>query len=118
MVNALWITLIGMGLVFAAIIVLWGVMALLVRLTAEKESAVEDDTQFEEETVAAPEAVESGALLDRKRRAAAAAVAVALSLSKPAQPARPVGSISAWQAGNRANPISPRAYSSRKKVGR
>ncbi|RPI95781.1 MAG: hypothetical protein EHM39_11495, partial [Chloroflexi bacterium] len=37
LVTALEITGIGMALVFAAILLLWGVMELLVRLTAERE---------------------------------------------------------------------------------
>ena len=113
MVNALWITLIGMGLVFVAILFLWGLMALLVRLTAEKE-----EVETGEELAAAPEAetpiaeaipsVE--AERERKRRAAAAAVAVALSLQPVSRPAaRPAGSLSAWQMVHRAGQSGRRA---------
>ena len=75
MVDALWITLIGMGLVFVAILLLWGLMALLVRLTVRESGSPE------------PQPVESQqaeALLptDRRKRAAAAAVAAALALEQ------------------------------------
>lgn len=115
MVDALWITLIGMGLVFVAILLLWGLMALLVRLTDEKEVAEEEEA-LELEQAAVPT---DGSLVDRKYRAAAAAVAIALALRKPVragQTAQPAGSLSAWQAVNRANQISQRFNSSRKKV--
>ena len=127
MINALWITLIGMGLVFIAILLLWGMMALLVRLTADRASA--DKEPAVEEAAAAPvtetepetDAVsDAAAERDRKRRAAAAAVAVALSLQTVKAPARAekgAGSLSAWQMVHRAGHASHRA-SSRKKVVR
>ncbi len=118
MIDALWITLIGMGLVFVAILFLWGLMALLVRITAEREEPepAEADQPVEETGPA-----EAGAgLLDQKRRAAAVAGAVALSRRKPvrAQVMGPAGALSAWQAVQRANQTSQRLSSSRKKVVR
>jgi Na+-transporting methylmalonyl-CoA/oxaloacetate decarboxylase gamma subunit len=85
---ALLITLIGMGLVFAALILLWLLMLALTRLTAGPAAAPEAD----------------GAA-DRKRQAAAAAVAVvladqALSAVRPF-PMPPTALISAWQLGMR-----------------
>ncbi len=113
MIDALWITLIGMGLVFIAILFLWGLMALLVRLTAEKAEPKPDEAPVPEEG--------SAGLLDARRRAAAAAVAVALSRRKPVRPqgmAQAAGSFSAWQAVQRANQLSQRVSTSRKKVVR
>ena len=117
MVNALWITLIGMGLVFVAILLLWGLMALLVRITEERE-----EPQPADQPIGEPGPQEtSPSLLERKRRAAAVAVAVALSRRKPAHSqgaAQPAGTLSAWQAVQRANQFSQRVSSSRKKVVR
>jgi Na+-transporting methylmalonyl-CoA/oxaloacetate decarboxylase gamma subunit len=84
---ALWITVIGMGLVFAAILVLWGVMALVVHLTRQPTS---------QETIA------SEAEMQRKRQAAVAAITVALARELDtmphefALPTTPL--ITAWQA--------------------
>lgn len=118
--NALWITLIGMSLVFAAILLLWGLMALLVRVTAERDA----DEEVVEETAIpglGSDAIPDAALLlERKRRAAAAAVSMALvqESSRKARQAKaepPAGTISAWQAVNRARQISQRTSSTRKK---
>ncbi len=97
MSNALMITLIGMGLVFLALLLLWGVMNALVRLARETETPAE------------PEMLE----IERKKRAAAAAVAVALSeplnLNAPrAFPEPPTAFVSAWQAVMRSNILNKR----------
>lgn len=88
---ALQIAGIGMGLVFAAILLLWLVMALLVRLTA----------------VRPPKADNFASERERKQRAAAAAVAIALSQRAEASPRSfplpPTALVSAWQAVSRAN---------------
>lgn len=122
-VNALWITLIGMGLVFIAILLLWGLMALLVRVTAEKEGRKEET--MDAAPVMVSDAIPDDALLyDRKRRAAAAAVAVAAATAAgqkrllPTPVERPAGAISSWQAVNRASQMSQRINASRKKVSR
>ena len=114
MVNALWITLIGMGLVFVAILLLWGLMALLVQLTAQSDRP-EKPAESLAESPASVETIhadETGQM--RKRRAAAAAVTIALGLQK--QRARPLGvekstagQVSAWQAVQRAGDLSQRA---------
>ena len=114
MVDALWITLIGMGLVFLAILLLWGLMALLVRVTAQPE---EEEPEF----AAGPgQEPASTGIPERKRQAAAAAVAIALAMNSPAHPegvTRP-GTVSAWQAAQRASQLSQRTYSARQKVVR
>lgn len=90
---ALLITLIGMGLVFAVILLLWGGIFLLVRLTPEESAP-----GVSLEQVAA-----------RKRRAAAAAVAMALLRHEADEPQvfpePPTAIVSAWQAVTRANQL-------------
>jgi Na+-transporting methylmalonyl-CoA/oxaloacetate decarboxylase gamma subunit len=91
---ALEITALGMGLVFAAIILLWGLMNLLTRLTADRGSSSKRD--------AAPA---DGVDADRRAQAAAVAVAIAFA-EQQASHARPLDTppaviISAWQMGMR-----------------
>ena len=94
---ALEITVIGMGLVFAALILIWWMMALLTRFTADKEApAVET----------APAAPEN----DEKAQAAALAVVIAmadhqLSQAHPLQDP-PTAIVSAWQLGMRSRQLS------------
>lgn len=95
---SLTITLIGMSLVFLALILIWGVMAALVRLAQTAETPAEP-----------PEMLE----IERKKRAAAAAVTLALSL--PANiltpqefPEPPTAFVSAWQAVMRSNILNKR----------
>jgi Na+-transporting methylmalonyl-CoA/oxaloacetate decarboxylase gamma subunit len=122
MANALLITLLGMGMVFLSILLLWGLMALLVRLTREPEPV---EVQEIEETAAVEPPPDQVLLIERKRRAAAAAVAVALS-SRDTHPTltlspgakTPPVSVSAWQAVHRAGQLSQRGISARKKVAR
>jgi Na+-transporting methylmalonyl-CoA/oxaloacetate decarboxylase gamma subunit len=104
---ALQITLVGMGLVFAAIILLWGLMALLVRLAPE---------QPRQEL---PEAEENHqADLELKRRAAAIAVAVALAQQNEIGelhefPIPPTALVSAWQAVMRTSMLGKRGLTRR-----
>ena len=87
--QSLYITLIGMGLVFGAIILLWGLMSLMTRLLAKRE------TNFEIPDEA------------RKKKARAAAAAVAVALAEQAQsrighfPMPNTALVSAWQLGMR-----------------
>ncbi len=94
LITALEITVVGMGLVFGAIALLWGVMSLLVRATADRPES-------------APEAPHpTGDVLERQKRAAAVAVAAALLREQQAQPHEfpvpPTPIVSAWQAVMRA----------------
>ncbi len=128
--NALWITLIGMGLVFLAILLLWGLMVLLVRLTREPQKAQPAPLPGNEIPVT-KETPTQAQLIERKRRAAAAAVAVAfatiftvnkskrsgmVNLPMPGKSAP--SSISAWQVVHRASQISQHVNAPRKKVVR
>jgi Na+-transporting methylmalonyl-CoA/oxaloacetate decarboxylase gamma subunit len=95
---ALQITAAGMGVVFAAILLLLALMELLVRLTAERRP---------EAARADPEAEEAV-----RRQAAAAAVAVAMS-SPPEKavarfPLPPTAFVSAWQAVRRSSQLNQR----------
>jgi len=99
MVLALEITALGMGLVFAAIIVLWGMMSLLTAITAEKDIS-------SPHSATVPVKAESVRVKDDiKAQVAAVAVAIALAeqqashayaFSEP-----PTAMVSAWQIGMR-----------------
>jgi hypothetical protein len=88
LILALQITVIGMSVVFGAILLLWLLMSLLVRITAGPDSA-------------------AAAERDRRRRAALAAVAIALANRDRPEPRPfplpPTALVSAWQAVSRAN---------------
>ncbi|RPI93700.1 MAG: hypothetical protein EHM39_12685 [Chloroflexi bacterium] len=94
--TALEITVVGMALVFGAIVLLWLVMLALVRLTAEPAetsmAAVEDEREL-------------------KRRAAIAAAAVALAREHSDEqpqpfPLPPTAIVTAWQAVQRGRLLS------------
>lgn len=94
------ITAVGMGLVFAAILLLWGVMVLLVRLAGERDHTLTAQAE--------PDMAE----LEMKRRAAAAAVAIALASGDDGEPHEfplpPTALVSAWQAVNRGRMMNKR----------
>ncbi len=99
---SLQITLVGMSLVFAALIVLWGLMELLVWLTTDKEPAEASPAE-----IAAPLAD------DRARKLQAAVVAVAVALAEqdagPHEfPLPPTAMVSAWQAVLRSDMLKKR----------
>jgi len=103
---ALQITLIGMSLVFGVILVLWVVMSLLVRMTAQREKPIEE--------AAAPSPADQP---DLKRRAAIAAASVALAYELMPQlhefPEPPTSTVSAWQAIQRSRYLTQRALQRR-----
>lgn len=103
---SLQITLIGMGLVFAALIALWGLMEAVVRLGGA-------DAPEAEEEAAAPVVSINGEESARKRRAALAAVALALheSTQHNALPLPEIPLVSAWQAVMRTNILHKRGNS-------
>jgi Na+-transporting methylmalonyl-CoA/oxaloacetate decarboxylase gamma subunit len=94
---AIQISILGMGLVFAAIFLLWGVIALLVRLTSKP---TKQEARFSAEEA------------ERKRRAAVAAITVALAQELDTQPHEfplpPTALVSAWQAVMRGNILKRR----------
>lgn len=99
----LLITAIGMGLVFAAIILLWGLMTLMVRIGSKIEIPDTNDS-VAEETATHPAEEESD-----KHKAAAAALAVAISLHNQGiiRPPLILGSTgTAWQDIHRARAVN------------
>jgi Na+-transporting methylmalonyl-CoA/oxaloacetate decarboxylase gamma subunit len=93
---ALQITALGMGLVFSAIILLWVMMILLTKFTADKEPAADSP-----EVDPAPSLSPTG----NEEMVAALAVAIALaeqglSTARPL-PEPPTAIVSAWQLGMR-----------------
>jgi len=90
LILSLSITAMGMGLVFGAIILLWGLMSLMTRFFTEKE--------------ASPEIPDEA----RAQKARAAAAAVAFALAEQAQsrighfPMPNTALVSAWQLGMRS----------------
>jgi Na+-transporting methylmalonyl-CoA/oxaloacetate decarboxylase gamma subunit len=95
---ALEITALGMGLVFAAIVLLWWMMAAMTSLMAEKENASDE--------------AENAPVMQSDFKAQAAAVAVALALADQQAshahplPTPPTAIVSAWQLGMRTRQLS------------
>lgn len=119
MAEALWITLIGMGLVFAAILALWGLMALLVWATALREKRPAPSESLAEVAPAAPEGDSSAAEAAAAASAAsAAAAAVAVALAMTGEPRHGDGGnqVGAWQAVQRAGQLDQNMAVSRKRV--
>jgi Na+-transporting methylmalonyl-CoA/oxaloacetate decarboxylase gamma subunit len=104
---ALQITALGMGLVFAAIILLWWMMNLLTWLMADRGASPKDNA-------------DSASTADRDRQAQAAAVAVAIALAEQqashAHPldTPPTASISAWQMGMRTRQLHQKGLPTRR----
>ncbi|RPJ18014.1 MAG: sodium pump decarboxylase subunit gamma [Chloroflexi bacterium] len=102
---ALEITALGMGLVFAAIILLWWMMNLLTFITADK------DTSQAPGADPVPDLAKPAPAIDSESKALAAAVAVAVALADQ-QAARahpfsdpPTAIVSAWQLGTRTRQL-------------
>lgn len=100
-VQTIWITVVGMGLTFAAIGLLVITMFLLTRWTRGREELARDDAQSVDPSTASS----AGENREEARQAAAAATAVALALeaqraeSVCARPASRAGEdISLWRA--------------------
>jgi len=98
LILVLSITVVGMGLVFAVIILLSIFMSLLVRLTSKPERQAQPQVEL--------------AADDLKRRAAVAAVAVLRARESALAPLRfplpPTPLVSAWQAVLRSNMLNKR----------
>jgi hypothetical protein len=105
---AVQITIIGMLLVFGAIFVLWGVMALMMHIAAirEKRERLANIEQLQAEQIVTRSAVE------KKRKAAAIAVIMALSKEDSMEPhvfpLPPTAMVSAWQSVMRAMNMNKR----------
>lgn len=105
-ITSLWITLAGMGIVFGTILVLWGLMAALTRLLADREPAADspEAAPVSFTTFPSPAGRE---VRGEGEKARAAAVAVAIALAEQGlSTARPLATpptalVSAWQLGMR-----------------
>ena len=103
--QSLWITLIGMGLTFGAIVLFWGMMSLITALPVKEESveSVGQDNILSHE--------------DQKARAAAIAVAIALAEQEQQQtayfPMPETAFVSAWQLGMRSRQMYQKGSKSR-----
>ena len=107
--TALIITLVAMGLVFAAVLAFWALMVVLVRLTSNEQVA----GQQEKGPTSSPTELDEGAEeTELRRRAAVAAVAFALAceLGDEPQPfpVPPTALVSTWQAVLRARQLGQR----------
>ncbi|MBP7692735.1 MAG: OadG family protein [Anaerolineales bacterium] len=107
LIIALQITAIGMGLVFGALVLFWGLMAAIVRLTADPAPAPDPAPAAADPAAAVP--------VEPALRAQAAALAVAVALaeaemtSAPTPPfVPPPTGVSVWQAVMRANQLNQR----------
>lgn len=108
---ALQITALGMGLVFAAIILLWWMMAALTSFMAEKEDVSDSAEAAYLTPNPAPNGSPTGILRKGEQKARAAAVAVAMALADQqitnAHPLStpPTAIVSAWQLGMRTRQL-------------
>ena len=103
LINSLVITALGMGLVFASILLLWGGIILLVKLVKSTGDGSAPPSKDNIEEIE----------LYRKRKAAATAVAIALahqsySLEPHEFPLPPTAFVSAWQAVLRTRMLNKR----------
>jgi Na+-transporting methylmalonyl-CoA/oxaloacetate decarboxylase gamma subunit len=108
MVKGLLITGIGMGLVFVVIIMLWGVMDLLVRLTSgtHKKKGGADEMPVAAELVAGVGGLADGTALKRKAAAIAVAYALGARSGQPGSSARQTTEASSWVAVGRARQLN------------
>jgi Na+-transporting methylmalonyl-CoA/oxaloacetate decarboxylase gamma subunit len=106
--QGLLITAIGMGLVFLAILLLWGLMDILVRITNEKTTKV---ATIDVEKITQEPVVENEDKSQRLHRVASVAVAIAMSLQKQFPIIKPQesGTISAWQTAKRSQILNQSA---------
>jgi Na+-transporting methylmalonyl-CoA/oxaloacetate decarboxylase gamma subunit len=115
---SLEITVLGMGLVFGAIILLWGMMAILTAVTADKEpesDSLEVDSVDPGLTLTPSPSPSGRGELER-----AALLAVAMALAEQGQSsAHPLGEpptalVSAWQLGMRTRQMSEKGTMKRR----
>lgn len=101
-INALIITGIGMSLVFVAILLLWWMMAALVRLLPHQVKTAQNSAEV--------------AMAEEKLRQLAAAIAVAAALNQtppmgPSEfPLPPTAVVSPWQAVSRSRVLNRRGH--------
>ena len=102
MKDALYISFVGMGLVFIGLLALWAMMAIVVKLTASKKS-------LSKPVDGLSKIASKDSDLECKQKAAAAAVTAVLALmntSLSPSPHEENESISPWQAAYRSRQFS------------
>lgn len=106
--QGLLITAIGMGLVFVAILLLWGLMDFLVRITNDKTAK---EVVIDVEKITQEPVIESEEKSQRLHHVASVAVAIAMSLQKQFPIIKPQesGTISAWQSSRRSQVLNQSA---------
>ncbi|MCG2788023.1 MAG: OadG family protein [Anaerolineae bacterium] len=115
MTQTLWITLLGMGLTFAAIVLFWGMMSLITAIPVKEKSEETKETDVERELVPVGDSIPPHA----EAKAKAAAVAVALALAEQQQqqvayfPMPETAFVSAWQLGMRTRQMYQKGNSKR-----
>mgnify|MGYP001767830564 FL=1 len=112
--QGLLITAVGMGLVFIMILALWGIMALLVKLTNKPET--EEEAPAAETILSEPEAAPA----NDTKGALAAAIAVAYALESQASttsfaPQPSTGSENAWWTAGRTQQLYSNTIRGRKR---
>lgn len=117
LLPALLITALGMGMVFVAILLLWGLMELIVRLLPERAApapaAVTVVEAAGEVEASRARAAALEAERENLRRAAAAAVAVAIELERLAALVQHAPDSSYWQIASRTTAMRSLAGYSR-----
>lgn len=112
---ALEITALGMGLVFAAILILWGMMIVLTAVTADRQPPPGASSTM-------PEPL-AGNVTDQDGAAHAAVIAVAVAIAQQqvsrasALPDPPTATVSAWQLGMRTRQMYQKGGSIRRHTG-
>lgn len=108
LILSLQITALGMGIVFAAIILLSVMMSMLTRFTAERQEISEPGTDASNSAMPASVMEES-----YKAQAAAVAVTMALAELRTTQPFHepPTALVSAWQLGMRTRQLYQKGVS-------
>ena len=106
LLPALQITVLGMGLVFAAIILLWLMMILLTHFTSVKDASARHNPGPDSRSI------KTALLAEEDFKAQAAAAAVALALAEQERSSAhplvdpPTAIVSAWQLGTRMRQMS------------
>jgi hypothetical protein len=118
MVKGLLISGIGMGLVFVVIIMLWGVMAVLVRLTSgtRKNKGAAGDLPVVLKAVTTDGVVADGTTLKRKAAAIAMAYALGTISGRPGRTTSEqlANEASSWVAVGRARQLSDQSLRGRR----
>lgn len=112
------ITALGMGLVFGAIMLLWGMMVVLTALTADKETELEDASS--PLSASASDSTEADSPPQADSRLQVALLAVAMALAEQGQTSAhpleqpPTALVSAWQLGMRTRQMSEKGHPKRR----